>query len=182
MKIATSLSIILGVFLALVHSFEIPQDGLFRANFGSGSVGKVEMLALHNPNETVQPALPPSSSQELPQPLPINKHKCFWQKFLNGNDYELSIKMLRQHCADTHNIIGSKDIFGYQVGSSVAYMCNYGNPIECLPWELDDDMKFLDDTCQQSLVAGWVFHHHVRKTYGRDLTSEYICGNIKGGT
>ncbi|KAI6085573.1 hypothetical protein F4821DRAFT_260900 [Hypoxylon rubiginosum] len=156
------------------------KDGLFAADFSSGELSNVEMLALHEREEPADVATSPNPqtrSRIMGRSLPITQASCSDFIYVDSADYAQSLQKLQDYCNAKPNV-PSKGIVGFKVGSSVAYMCNYGKKIQCLTDELNDDMNTLNGQCHSQQKTGFVWHKGVQKTYGRSLLTESICGNI----
>ncbi|XXG98042.1 hypothetical protein Hte_004359 [Hypoxylon texense] len=165
------------VFSTLAADFIIPEDGNFLVDFSSGSP-RVEMLSIHNPNETVQPMLSPEA-RKRPK-LQVDKKKCYSDRRLNLKDYTRSLQMLDDLCAKSP-LVPESSIWGYKVGSAYAYMCSYGGYAEhreCSPEELHYDLDYIDQECGSIVEAGWVHHRQIKKRYGRDLSTSKICKGV----
>ncbi|KAI1774856.1 hypothetical protein F4818DRAFT_441681 [Hypoxylon cercidicola] len=173
--LAVLLTIVVSVVATLAGDFTIPEDGHFLVDFSSGSP-RVEMLSLHNPNETV--AGPHVKPRATPRDLlPVDKTKCYADRRLNLKDYTRSLRLLQDRCAEPA-LIPTLSIWGYKVADAHVYVCNYNDNAECLPEELNGVMDYLDDHCRSIVDAGYVHAHHIKKTYGRDLSSHTICRNM----
>ncbi|KAI4871158.1 hypothetical protein F4820DRAFT_463358 [Hypoxylon rubiginosum] len=176
MKIPTFLILAFGAItgLSVQLSEDIP-DGLFTADFSTGNLTNLEMLALYEPTE---PADIDNETAPITRlALPISQISCNRFFNLNGADYEASLRILQGYCS-SEPTVKTYGILGFKVRNSVAYMCNYGKPIECLSSELTTDMLTLDSWCNDHTLAGFVWHRGVQKTYGRSLLSQSICGNM----
>ncbi|XXG95856.1 hypothetical protein Hte_002127 [Hypoxylon texense] len=176
MKIATFLVLAFGAITGL--SIQLPDDipdGLFTADFESGNLTNVTMLALYEPTE---PAGVDNATSTLPErALPVTQISCnrFWH--MDPQDYDESLRLIESYCS-LGPIIQSYRIVGAKVHDTVTYMCNYGHPIECLSSEVATDMLALDEWCNDHSVSGFVFHKSVQKTYGRSMMCQSICGNM----
>ncbi|KAI0379577.1 hypothetical protein F5Y04DRAFT_282665 [Hypomontagnella monticulosa] len=156
------------------------EDGLFTADFSSGELNNLKMLAPHKREEPTSIETSPNPefrSRITPRGLPVTQATCSDFIFVDSADYVQSLQKLQDYCNGKPNV-ESKGIIGFKIGSSVAYMCNYGKKIQCLTNELNDDMNTLNSYCHSQQKTGFVWHNTVKKTYGRSLLTESICGNI----
>ncbi|KAI2617239.1 hypothetical protein GGS26DRAFT_603289 [Hypomontagnella submonticulosa] len=181
MKTSTFLVLAFGAITgSSVHLNQDMEDGLFTADISSGEMNNLKMLAPHKREETRDIDTSPNPefrSRIMPRALPVTQATCSDFIFVDAADYVQSLQKLRDYCNGKPNV-ESKGIIGFKVGSSVAYMCNYGKKIQCLTNELDDDMNTLNSYCHNQQETGFVWHDTVQKTYGRSLLTESICGNI----
>ncbi|OTA67135.1 hypothetical protein K449DRAFT_401665 [Hypoxylon sp. EC38] len=181
MKISTFLVLAFGAITgSSVQLSEDISDGLFTAEIGSGKLKNLEMLALHERAEPADIATTPNPhfrSRIMQRKLPVTQASCSDFLFVDSADYVQSLQKLQDYC-NAGPYVKSKGIIGFKVGSSVAYMCNYGKRIQCLTDELNDDMNTLNSRCHSQQKTGFVWHKGVKKTYGRSLLTETICGNI----
>ncbi|KAI1209395.1 uncharacterized protein F4807DRAFT_451758 [Annulohypoxylon truncatum] len=181
MKIPTFLILAFGAITGSgVQLSEDIADGLFTADFSSGNLSNVEMLALHEREEPADINTSPNpqfGSRITQRSLPVTQASCSDFMFVDSADYLQSLQKLQNYCNAKPNV-KSKGIVGFKVGSAIAYMCNYGKPIQCLTDELNDDMNTLNTRCHSQQKTGFVWHKGVKKTYGRSLLTESICDNM----
>ncbi|KAM7201764.1 hypothetical protein V8F20_004725 [Naviculisporaceae sp. PSN 640] len=108
-------------------------------------------------------------------PLPVSDSGCP-AAGLNVNDYLAAYADFAAWCDKGNKIGGGKVVYS-AVGSAVWYGCSYRGENPCDSPEVSDAEKRFNEKCGAA-EAAWVYMADWKKTYGRDIATAEICGNI----
>ncbi|KAM7209884.1 hypothetical protein V8F06_014735 [Rhypophila decipiens] len=164
----------------LTTAFKIPDnqpDGVYLANTETGEI----QLQQRSLNDSELAAALPSRRhirdllQARTVPLPVSNAGCP-PAGLNPGDYLGAYANFAAWC-DKGNKIGGKNLAYATVGSAVWYGCSYGGQNPCGSDEVSEAEHRFNDKCGVA-EAAWIHMKDWKKTYGRDVATAEICGNL----
>ncbi|KAM7183550.1 hypothetical protein V8F33_013522 [Rhypophila sp. PSN 637] len=159
---------------SLTAGFTIPEgqpDGIY---FGNLQTGEIQLLASINAT-SVRRARRGTALHARTVPLPVSDQGCP-PAGLNPGDYLGAYSNFANYCDEGGKIPGGGLAYA-TVGSAVWYGCSYGGEQPCDSPEVSDAESRFNENCGAAQSA-WVYMDEWKKTYGRDVASAEICGNL----
>ncbi|KAK4208252.1 hypothetical protein QBC37DRAFT_379252 [Rhypophila decipiens] len=164
------------VAASLTSGFTIPEgqpDGIY---FGNLQTGESQLLASINATSVrARRGTGAAALNARTVPLPVSDQGCP-PAGLNAGDYLAAYSNFAYFCDNGGKIPGGRVTYA-AVGSAVWYACSYGGEQPCDSPEISDAESRFNAKCGAARAA-WVYMGDWKKTYGRDVASAEICGNL----
>ncbi|KAK5651780.1 hypothetical protein OQA88_11647 [Cercophora sp. LCS_1] len=145
-------------------------DGTFRLTIHSPTHMTLTILSLYL-DQTADISI--STHQKRDLYLPISNATCTGNDLL-ANEYTNASAAMGHKC-DDGIVIQRRWVLFSRRGNSVAYGCSRGGPNPCSSDEFQSFNEYLDAKCG-TWMTGWVYMKAWKKTYGRAVRGERICG------
>lgn len=169
------------------NSFIIPEDspnGIFlvQPSATNASQPVLTLVKLDSNLNSSRESFKAVTTNTKRDPLPISVYGCANWKHIQ-EEYRKASDDFKWYC-DNGDVIPGKTIFVagilyVRVGNSIAFGCSFGGNNPCSGDEFDQFNGWADDKCGW-WTSGWVEMGDWKKSYGRQIVMEAICGYANG--